>query len=96
MTDRDRIDEVAEAWWTRVASPDGEPPTPDADFFAVGCTSLQAVMVVGGISEDLDEEVPVRLLLRNSRYGAFLAALREYLTEEEAPHAGAGVGRPAW
>ncbi|MFG3430468.1 acyl carrier protein [Streptomyces californicus] len=90
----DPVEEAARAWWIRVASPDGAPPAPDADFFAVGCTSLQAVMVTGGISEDLDEEVPVRLLLQNSRYGAFVTALRAFLAtpDDEA----ADPGRPAW
>lgn len=90
----DPVEEAARAWWIRVASPDGAPPAPDADFFAVGCTSLQAVMVTGGISEDLDEEVPVRLLLQNSRYGAFVTALRAFLAtpDDEATD----PGRPAW
>ncbi|MFI6287536.1 acyl carrier protein [Streptomyces sp. NPDC051018] len=93
MAERDHIEAVARAWWTRTASRDGTPPAPDTDFFAVGCTSLQAAMVTSGISEDLDEEIPVRLLLQNSRYDAFVTALHAYLA---VPEGEAAAGRPAW
>ncbi|MFI2214226.1 acyl carrier protein [Streptomyces sp. NPDC020141] len=93
MADPDRVEAAAREWWTRTASRDGSPPAPDTDFFAAGCTSLQAVMVTAGISEDLDEEIPVRLLLQNSRYGAFLDALRTFLTTADAD---APTGRPPW
>jgi hypothetical protein len=59
-------------------------PGQDSDFFRAGGTSMLALTVTAQLSDELGEDIPVRLLLQNPSFGAFTAALRAYLDEPAA------------
>ncbi|MET7905912.1 phosphopantetheine-binding protein [Streptomyces sp. NPDC005355] len=63
---------VAVAW---AAILDGAVPAETDNFFQAGGTSLKALRLCARLSSSLDRKVPVKLLLKNSTFGAFVSAL---------------------
>lgn len=63
---------VALAWAGILA---GAVPGETDNFFQSGGTSLKALRLCARLSESLGRKVPVRLLLKNSTFGAFVSAL---------------------
>ncbi|WP_019031059.1 phosphopantetheine-binding protein [Salinispora arenicola] len=69
----DLVREQAAAVWAETL--DGSAPTDSDNFFRTGGTSLKALRLCARLGTALGRQVPVKVLLRNSTFGAFVNAL---------------------
>jgi hypothetical protein len=82
MTEPTQIAAVIRAAWREVLQRDDFGA--DDDFIAMGATSLDAVRIVARVSEDLDLDLSVRVLLEPRT----LAGMVERVRQEAADQAG--------
>ncbi|WP_409473452.1 phosphopantetheine-binding protein [Streptomyces sp. HC307] len=75
MTDEivSRTREHAATAWAAVLN--GAVPAETDNFFQTGGTSLKALRLCARLSSLLGHKVPVKVLLKNSTFGAFVSAL---------------------
>ncbi len=75
MTDEtvSRTREHVATAWAEILN--GAAPAETDNFFQTGGTSLKALRLCARLSGLLGRKVPVKLLLRNSTFGAFVSAL---------------------
>lgn len=77
MTDHttNRVREQAAAVWAEILN--GPAPTDSDNFFQTGGTSLKALRMCARLGTVLGRQVPVKVLLKNSAFGAFVNALEK-------------------
>ena len=68
-----RTREHAATAWAEILN--GAVPAETDNFFQTGGTSLKALRLCARLSSLLGRKVPVKLLLKNSTFGAFVSAL---------------------
>ncbi|MBG7696649.1 hypothetical protein HCJ76_00690 [Streptomyces sp. MC1] len=75
MTDEtvSRTREHAATAWAAILN--GAIPAETDNFFQAGGTSLKALRLCARLSSLLGRKVPVKLLLKNSTFGAFVSTL---------------------